>query len=239
MPLIDFPQSSPQVFYSLAATLIPIFLFGGTFVAQLSRPPKAASHSSLLWRAALIPLFGAVAITAEAMAINAAVAGDASGFERAVIVFALISGLTVTIMGIWLPWIARIRSARIPKPVKWLVLGGPALFLLLSAYSVLSQMNRTITYAGEAENQVALRIAINQRAAELRDADRRIDVYIYRLGRLRERLMVAIERDEPHVRRAVVIEIETQEKLEEIQRRHLYEIARKGWREIAEAKPEF
>lgn len=239
MPLLHLPPSHPRVFYSLAATLIPIFLFGGTFVARLSDPPRGVSHRSLLWRGGLIPIFGAIAITAEAMAINAAVAGDAGRLQRGFIVFALISGLTVSIMGIWIPWISRIRSSRLPAHAKHAVLILPAAILLLAAYSVVSDMNDTVSYAGTAEDQVALRIAIDRRAAEIRDADRRLDAYTYRIGRLKERLLVAIERRERYVRRAVAVEIKTQEELQELEKQHLGEIIHKGREEIAETRPDF
>lgn len=239
MPFTDLPQSQPQVFYSLAATLIPIFLFGGTFVAQLTRPPRGLSHASLITRGILIPIFGGIAITAEAMAINGAVAGETGDFQRGVIVFALISGLTVTVGGIWMPWASRVRRVALPRQVKWIVIGVPGLFLLASAYSIVSQMDDTITLARETDKQVRLTGAIRLRAAEIRESERRIDTYNYRVGKLKERRAVAIERDEPVVEKILRIEISTQEQLKQIEEKYLVNLFRKGQKEIDQAKPDF
>lgn len=236
---VDLPPSHPQVFYSLAATLIPIFLFGGIFGAWLSRPPKGASHRALTILTVAIPLFGSLAIVAEAAAINAAVAGEAGAGQRFVIVLALIVGMVATVGGAWLPWVSRaLQSGAL---VGWELLGvtGLGLILIVGAYSVVTQMNDAIHLANETEKVSNLASSIRQRAAEIRESERRIDAYTYRLGRLRERRAIAIEHDEPVTERVVVIEIDTQEKLRAIEERSTKELFRTGQREIDAGKPDF
>lgn len=236
---IDLPPSHPQVFYSLAATLIPIFLFGGIFGAWLSRPPKGASHNSLVTLVVAIPLLGSLAIIAEAAAINAAVAGEAGGAQRFVIVLALIVGMVATVAGAWLPWVSRaLRSGALDG---WELLGvvGLGLILLAGAYSVVTQMNDAIHLAHETEKVSNLAGSVHQRAAEIRESQRKIDAYTYRLGRLRERRATAIEHNEPVTDRVVVIEIDTQEKLQAIEEKGLAKLLRDGQREVDAGKPDF
>jgi hypothetical protein len=239
MLLNDLPQSSPQVFYSLAATLIPIFLFGGATVAHLSRPPRGTSQMSLAVRAWLIAFFCGVAIIAEASAILAALAGEAGDVQRGFIVMTLIAGMVVTAAGIWLPWVARVGRTNLPKGLKTLTTVVPGLFLLVSAVPVISLMNDALRVARESEKISALSVAVRHHMGEVRDSERRIDAYRYRLGRLKERRALAIERDEPLVHKVVVLEIEAQEEFKSLQEGRLQDLLRTATEEVIEAKPEF
>jgi hypothetical protein len=235
----DFPHGSPQVFYSLAATLIPIFLFGGAAVAHLSRPPRGARQMSLVVQAWMIAIFCSVAIVAEASAILAALAGEADDAQRGFIVFTSIAGMVVTAAGIWLPWVARVRRTTLSRGVKISTAVVPGAILLASAIPVISLMNKAVTVARESEEVSALSVAVQHHMDEVRDSERRIDEYRYRLGRLKERRALAIERGEPLVHKMVAIEIEAQEQFKRLQERRLNDLLRAATEEVLRAKPEF
>jgi hypothetical protein len=89
-------------FYELAATLIPVFLFGGVL---LNRSDLGSDWG--IW--ALI-ILGALAVYAEVTAISGALSGSISDFNRYVVALTLVIGMVSVYLGAVLPMLSKWRT---------------------------------------------------------------------------------------------------------------------------------
>lgn len=151
----DALKGDVGAFYEIAATLIPLLVFGGV-VAERVIPPKgrwtAVHEGAALWA---VPAAGLYAVLAEVLAIEAVVTGRADTLARYVVSAALVGGMLAVVCSIWLPWLARVRDERgRPLSVRagWgiglavAVVGLVALLGLASAVDVAASTERTREY---------------------------------------------------------------------------------------------
>ena len=106
-----YPASSDEIaFFEIAATLIPILLFGGVLVDR-SRPPTDGKWSPPhVCLALALPLFGSLALLAEVIAIRAIMAGDAALFARVFVAGVLIAGMAAVVLTVSLPWVIGLQE---------------------------------------------------------------------------------------------------------------------------------
>ena len=98
-----------MAFFEIAATLIPILLFGGV-VAERLRPKSDDPLIRTLNHAALIPALGSFAILAEVTAILAIVSGSSELWSRLLVAVVLTAGLLAIVVSLWLPWMGQLRK---------------------------------------------------------------------------------------------------------------------------------
>jgi uncharacterized membrane protein YphA (DoxX/SURF4 family) len=121
-------------FFEIAATLIPILLFGGV-VADRLRPKTYEPLSRIANYAFRIPAFGTFAILAEVTAIVAVVSGRSAWWSRLIVAAFLTVGMLAIIISLWLPWIEELRR-RDSRKAHSAVRGSVVLLLLAFAGSV-------------------------------------------------------------------------------------------------------
>jgi uncharacterized protein YhhL (DUF1145 family) len=134
MAAVLLRQLSPgdeRAFFEIAATLIPLLLFGGVFVERV-RPPQEKRGALHLLATMSILLFGIFALFAEAAAIRSVVAGDAEKPTRIFVAFVLVAGMTLVVMAIATPWMTALANAE-PGMRRWL---APVTRLLLVACGI-------------------------------------------------------------------------------------------------------
>lgn len=135
-------------FYEIAATLIPLLLFGGVF-AERSRPPVDNWERRHDRATIVIFLAGLIAVLAEVLAIGVVVTGRATASDRYVVSVALVGGMLSVVWLIWRPWLDRQRRERkeattnAPLIVAFLGVGAAFVFLLASAVDVAATAERT------------------------------------------------------------------------------------------------
>lgn len=148
----DALKGDVRAYYEIAATLIPLLVFGGVVTERVIPPKgrwKAVHFGAAVWA---VPASGFYAIFAEVLAITAVVTGEADALTRYVVSGAIVGGMLAVVCSIWLPWLAGAReeSGESFSPrMRWgisLAIGGIGLFLLLqlaSAVDVAATTERT------------------------------------------------------------------------------------------------
>jgi uncharacterized membrane protein YidH (DUF202 family) len=135
-------------FYEIAATLIPLLLFGGVF-AERSRPPAEHWERRHDRTTMAILVAGIIAMLAEVLAIGVVVTGRATALDRYVVSVALVGGMLSVVWLIWRPWGDRQRHERkqattnAPLIVVFLGIGAVFVYTLASAVNVAATAERT------------------------------------------------------------------------------------------------
>lgn len=92
-------------FYGIAATLIPLLLFGGVAVERL-RPNATATPARILASLITIYAVGYLAVIAEIIAILVLVTGESNLLFLVIVVVALVAGMYAIVAAIAWPWVA-------------------------------------------------------------------------------------------------------------------------------------
>lgn len=161
-------------FFEIAATLIPILLFGSVLAERL-RPNSDAPLSRVFNHAAFIPILGSLAILAEVTAILSVVAGTSSWWSRLLVATSLTAGMLAIVISLWLPWIdtLRKRAARQAQRVirASIVILGVSLLgsvgLMTVGVSAGEESDRTDAYFEALERSNAAQMAALNRGTSL------------------------------------------------------------------------
>ena len=163
-----------MAFFEIAATLIPILLFGGV-VAERLRPKSDDPLVRIFSHAAFIPALGSLAILAEVTAILAIVSGTSNWLSRLLVAVVLTGGLLAIIVSLWLPWMDQLHK----KDAKWArtvvrisVVGLTGAFvgsvaLMTSGVSTGAEIERLDAYLEAQGRSNATQIAAQNRGASL------------------------------------------------------------------------
>jgi hypothetical protein len=168
----DALKGDVRSFYEIAATLIPLLVFGGV-VAERVIPPKGRwreiHFGAAMWA---VPASGFYAVFAEVLAITAVVTGEADTLTRYVVSAALVGGMLAVVCSIWLPWLAGVRE-EIGQPfsrrAKWTIgltvaaVGLIALFQLASAVDVAGTTERAREYEAAIQKNLDEQEAVRER----------------------------------------------------------------------------
>jgi hypothetical protein len=178
-------------FYEIAATLIPVLLFGGV-VSQRLIPPAGGwrpIHHRLAW---LVPGGGCLAVVAEIVAISVLVTGTPDLLSRYLVSGTLVLGMLAVVGLVWWPWLEGV-DRRTPNSLCLLGISVAALFAA-ATYALASAVDVATTK----QESAALRKAFHKSTDELEAARARVshDEEEYEsLDRQRES---AEARHEPH-----------------------------------------
>lgn len=132
---------TPLAFFEVAATLIPLLLFGGVVADRLQ--PKDSHPKRLLKRGLAIAVVGAYAIGAEGFAIDALVTGEWTQLEELLAVTFLIGEMVGVVAALVHPWYARLKGNpenRTKSTI--LLLVSIALISVLSVTTILETLSR-------------------------------------------------------------------------------------------------
>jgi hypothetical protein len=209
VPVTLLPPSDEKAFFEIAATLIPLLLFGGVIVDRL-RPPRDKEWRS--WHSAVafyLPVFGASAILAEITAIQVVVTGHSGDFARISVSLVLVVGMLSTIAVIWLPWIARMRKTSGTHSGGLALLAGALLLVLLSVLTIWVLAD-SVNVAANTENAARLGKAIERNHDELSALRKDIDARLFRLGGLQEQRLAAAGRVDHTAAKSLRRELERQ-----------------------------
>lgn len=204
--LLTEPPGSERAFFEIAATLIPLLLFGGVLIER-ARPPALRDwkreHESL---ALVLAAFGAVAILAEALAIEAVVTGQALAPTRVLVALVLVAGMTLAVAAISWPWLSRLRQSG--RGSYGLIAPLSAVVLLAAALGAFGVLVDGTDIAAQKERFDAYEKALKANLAEQDAVRRRLDSLSLEMSRLDGRLAIATgHRDEVAVS-ALTVEID-------------------------------
>lgn len=115
-------HGDPIAFFEIAATLIPVLLFGGV-VAQRRGPSARDSHETTKQLATFIPMVGAIAIFGEVVAIIAIVTGDSDWWNRLIVALTLTLGMAAVVLAVWWPWFMAVKT-KLPRESRGIALYG-------------------------------------------------------------------------------------------------------------------
>ena len=164
-----------MAFFEIAATLIPILLFGGV-VADRSRPGAYEPLSRVARYAFWIPALGAFAVLGEVTAIVAIVSGTSDWWSRLLVASVLTVGMVAIIVALWLPWTDELRKRDPLQRARWVVPGSVVLLLVAFVGSVRvmtvgvsggAKIERTDAYLEALEHSNAAQTAALNRGTSL------------------------------------------------------------------------
>jgi len=192
MSIVSLAPSNEVAFFEIAATLIPILLFGGVITERIQPPSEKKWRYLHIFMAPYFPLFGALALFAEALAIRAVVVGDGTQFDRILVAAILVLGMTAVVMTISAPWLSGLQRKEKGAygNVAWLsaaavILGAVGSFILLiDGVDVADEGERAQAISKEVSKNLAEQDAVRHRAESL----------TRELGRISQQQQVALER---------------------------------------------
>jgi uncharacterized membrane protein YidH (DUF202 family) len=188
----------------LAATLIPLLLFGGIVVTRAGRPEKGLSSGSMTTRIFVIAVLGSIAIVGEAAAIAASVeGGDVGTTFRVLVAATLVVGMSATVIAACWPWMRRVRNIEKGGPV-WkynsvFVVLLPMVLITFASYLVLSLLAHTVQFAAYTEELSMFQKEEDKNSRDRESAERSIQIAEGRLDEFELRWVAAKEAHEPMV----------------------------------------
>jgi len=162
--LPDTSHGNQIAFFEIAATLIPILLFGGV-VAERRGPQSRDSHRKTTLYATYIPAVGSMAILGEIVAIIAIVTGTSTWWMRLLVALVLTLGMLAVVLAVWWPWHQDARK-KAPHEVARLGLMGVVALLVAVGGSVWVMIEGVSGAAAE-ERKDALEKAFEKSSDEL------------------------------------------------------------------------
>jgi hypothetical protein len=195
-----------MAFFQIAATLIPILLFGGVVIDRL-RPGTNVTLRQIKPYALWIPAIGAIAIVGEVTAISAIVSGDSDWWSRLLVAAVLTFGMVAIILIVWLPWIVALRKRDV-KGARDMVIGTVLLLAVATAGSV-RVMTAGVSSGEETERIRASLAAQNEAAAVQAVARRQAETLTVAFAKVQQQRIAAEAKGEP---KAVIASFTRQEK---------------------------
>lgn len=189
-----FKHGDHLAFFEIAATLIPILLFGGV-VAERLRPNSDDPLTRVFNHAAFIPALGSLAILAEVTAILSVVAGTSSWWSRLLVATSLTAGMLAIVVSLWLPWIDTLRK-RAPGKAQVVIQASVAI-LGVSLLGSVGLMTFGVSAGAESERADAYLEALQRSNAAKTAALNRATSLVAASGRAQQQRIVAEARHDP------------------------------------------
>ena len=208
----DVHPGGESAFFEIAATLIPLLLFGGILVERIKPPPQKRWRERHEYLVLLLIVFGGLTLIAEAAAIRAVVIGKSQEtVTRALVAIVLVVGMSLVIAAISTPWLARIRKAdpdfyKVMLPSSLVVVGSCA---VLAAAMLIDGTN----VANEYESLTAYRKASARNSEKLAEVNKRAESLSREEDRVRSRLEIARARNDRPAVEALSKQIKTLRRL--------------------------
>lgn len=105
------PPADERAFFEIAATLIPLLLFGGVVIDRTKPPPTSKWTNRHDFVGMVFVLFGGIAVWAETVAIGGVITGSATTLSRIFVSVVLLGGMALVVVAIAAPWLSRMREA--------------------------------------------------------------------------------------------------------------------------------
>jgi hypothetical protein len=163
-----------RAYYEIAATLIPLLVFGGIVTERVIPPKGRWSDVHFGAAVAAVPASGFYAIFAEVLAITAVVTGEADTLTRYVVSGAIVGGMLAVVCSIWLPWLAGAKE-EMGQPLsvrtKWSIglcvagIGLVSMYQLASAVDVAATTERTREFRSAIQKNLNEETTIQERIA--------------------------------------------------------------------------
>lgn len=179
--------------FEIAATLIPLLLFGGV-VAERVGPRDGYDARTLLMLGLLVAFVGGYAILAEAVAITVVVTGEPTLFAEIFTLVFLIGGMIGVVVALIQPWYAKLKKTAVSRAKVLQQLA--ALALMSVAVLVLIGLLNSLHRAGEGEFSEARLAVITQKTTEEAAVRSRILALLLAVGRIEQQETVARTRHE-------------------------------------------
>jgi hypothetical protein len=234
VPFVHLPPSEEKAFFEIAATLIPLLLFGG-IIADRLRPPSEEDWRS--WHSAVafyIPLFGACAILAEVTAIQVVVTGDSGGLQRIFVSLVLVVGMLSTIAVIWLPWMLRMREAE--GTVFHRIAAAVGAVIAVLGIGVVIVLSGTADTAAQTEETAALQQALERNYSEQDALQQRVSGRVFEIENLHREVEAAIEQRDLTAAQSIMLQVKTQSELVDLEQKRLDQLALEGTNLVREAE---
>jgi hypothetical protein len=210
VPLYVHPGNQ-LAFFEIAATLIPLLLFGGV-VAERIRPDDTHDKNGLLSRGSGIAIVSCYAILAEAVAIDAVVTGEWEWWGEVLVVVFVVGGMALVVGALVYPWYAKLDglSGEEGKTAARGLAVSTVLSILLIAGWGAVEMLSNVDRAGESQTLEAITAAIAQKTTEVTAVENRVLAVSVALARAKRQIAVATARDESGaVLEGFTVELET------------------------------
>jgi hypothetical protein len=201
----ESPGNEPA-FFEIAATLIPLLLFGGVVIERVRPSAIQGSSKAQLPVSLAIMLFGALALGAEALAIEAAVIGKGSAVSRVTVALFLVAGMTSVVVAIAAPWLSRLKKA--DRTSYWLVVLSSVPLLLVVSTAALAILVDGTNVASNKERFSSYNSSLIENSAEQNALSRTLDSFWLEKNRLEGRLMIATGHGDTVAERALENELE-------------------------------
>lgn len=217
--LLQVHPGNQLAFFEIAATLIPLLLFGGVVAERVG--PTGKSPGWLLGAGIVIVLIGCYAIAAEALAIDVIVTGKPNVEAEAVILVFLLGGMIGVLIALVSPWYKRLRTLsdeedqtqraeshnegqqdtprELPRSGKAAVAlaGLCALFIASMLVATVPAMVTSLAEAGENQFSEARSAAITQKTTEEAAVRSRVLSLWVAVGKVEQQAVTALVHDEP------------------------------------------
>lgn len=208
----DALKGDVRSFYEIAATLIPLLVFGGVVTERVIPPKgrwKALHFGAAVWA---VPASGFYAIFAEILAINAVVTGEADVLTRYVVSGAIVGGMLAVVCSIWLPWLAGAKEES-REPLSSLTKWGIGLVIAGVGFISFFQLAEAVDVAGTTEREREFRAAIQKNLEEEAAVQERIAREQARAEGLHQE---AVQAAKHHEARSFFVVLAAQRRLEKL-----------------------
>lgn len=212
--LLHVHPGNQLAFFEIAATLIPILLFGGIVAERVG--PKGDNSKNLLSLGTAIAVIGSYAILAELFAIDTIVTGKPSFVAEFLTVTFLFGGMIGAVITLVYPWYARLRvlaekekrslgrekqdTSSTVSGRRASALGATAGLLILAVFAgaaVLALLS--LDEAGRDQFSEARSAAITQKTTEEAAVRSRILALLVAVARVEQQANVALARHEANL----------------------------------------
>jgi hypothetical protein len=191
--LIHVHPGNQVAFFEIAATLIPLLLFGG-IVADRVRPNENHDERQLSIFGSLIAGLGCYAVLAEAVAINAVVTGEWETWGEILVVGFVVGGMAVVVGALVFPWHAKLAE-KDNASARRLAISTVLAILGIAGWGIFEMLSN-VDRAGESQALEAINTAISRRTTEAAAVENRVLAVSIALTRARRQMAVANARDE-------------------------------------------
>jgi hypothetical protein len=199
------PPADERAFFEIAATLIPLLLFGGVVIDRTRPPARSKWTDRHDFVGMVFVLVGGVAVWAETIAIGGVITGSATTLSRVFVSVVLLGGMVLVIVAIAAPWFSRMRET-VPRGLGLgtaLIAGAMLLTFVFAASAVLRE-GTALTL--RKERREAYEKAIKENSDERGTVKRRLEFLEGEMRRTDAQLAIAKGHHDPVAASAVAAE---------------------------------
>jgi MFS family permease len=191
--LLHTHPGNQVAFFEIAATLIPLLLFGGVVAERVG--PKGDDPQHVLLLGVVIAIIGTYAIITEAFAISVVITGEPTTQAEVLSVTFLFGGMVGVVIAIVYPWYKKLRKAQ----ASWRagILAGISVLIMVTALVGAGvETMFGLERAGEGEFSEARSAAVTQKTTEEAAVRSRILALWVALRRVEQQAITALVHDD-------------------------------------------